>query len=79
MDRNVALRYNNNYAGDETQHIFVQDAYGNTPLIKVCERGYVETARILLDHGTRMDHRSKVYTLQARPIKLQCCHDYIIT
>ena len=53
---------------DETQCIiFMQDAYGNTPLIKACERGYVETARILLDHGTYMDHRNKVesLTLQA--------------
>ena len=46
-----------------TQCVFsklMQDKYGNTALIKACEGGHVETARILLDYGTNIDHQNNV-------------------
>ena len=33
---------------------------GNTALIKACELGHVETARVLLDHGAAVDYQNKV-------------------
>ena len=38
----------------------VQDKLGNTALIKACQYGRVETARVLLDHGANVDHQNKV-------------------
>ena len=34
--------------------------YGDTALIKACQGGNVETARVLLDHGANVDHKNKV-------------------
>jgi ankyrin repeat protein len=39
---------------------FMQDVSGNTPLINACQAGFVETARILLDHGAGTDFKNKV-------------------
>ena len=33
---------------------------GYTALIEACRHGHVETARVLLDHGTNIDHQNKV-------------------
>ncbi len=47
----------------EIQCVFsklMQDGDGNTALIMTCERGCVETARVLLDHGANVDYRNKV-------------------
>jgi ankyrin repeat protein len=41
----------------------MQDVYGNTPLIQACQRGHIETARVLLDHGAARDHCNKVNSL----------------
>jgi ankyrin repeat protein len=38
----------------------IQSNNGNTALIEACERGHVETARVLLDHGAATDYRNKV-------------------
>jgi hypothetical protein len=38
----------------------LQTKKGNTALIKTGERGHIETARILLDHGADMDYQNKV-------------------
>ena len=46
-----------------TQCVFsnlTQDEDGDTALIKACQGGHVETARLLLDHGANMDHQNKV-------------------
>jgi ankyrin repeat protein len=43
-----------------TQCLFskpMQDEDGNTPLIKACRYGDVETARFLLDHGANVDQQ----------------------
>jgi ankyrin repeat protein len=42
----------------------MQDVYGYTPLIQACQRGHVETARVLLDHGAATDYRNKVNSLR---------------
>ena len=39
---------------------FMQDEDGNTALIQACRRGHVETARVLLNHGTNVDHQNNV-------------------
>jgi ankyrin repeat protein len=44
-----------------TQCLFsklMQDVNGNTPLIDAYQRGLVETARVLLDHGAATDYRN---------------------
>ena len=38
----------------------MQDNDGDTALIRASERGYVEAARILLDHRASIDHQNKV-------------------
>ena len=38
----------------------MQDDVGNTALILACQCGHVETARILLDSGTNIDHQNNV-------------------
>ena len=39
----------------------IQDMYsGDTPLITACRRGHVETARVLLKHGTNVDQQNYV-------------------
>ena len=38
----------------------IQDEDGDTFLIKACQRGHVETARVLLDHGANVDHQNNV-------------------
>ena len=38
----------------------MQDKNGDTALIKACEHGHVETARVLLDHGANVDHQNIV-------------------
>ena len=46
-----------------TQCVFsklMQDNVGNTALIEACEGGHVETARMLLDYGTNIDHQTNV-------------------
>jgi ankyrin repeat protein len=46
-----------------TQCVFsklMQDEDGNTALIMACQRGHVETARVLLDHGAATDYQNKV-------------------
>ena len=37
-----------------------QNKYGDTALIKACQGGHVETARVLLDHGANVDYQNKV-------------------
>ena len=39
---------------------FIQDMIGNTALIRACQGGHVETARVLLDHGAVVDHQNNV-------------------
>jgi ankyrin repeat protein len=51
-----------------TQCVFsnlMQDGNGDTPLIKACQRGHVETARVLLDHGAVVDCQNKVKSFNA--------------
>ena len=46
-----------------TQCVFsklMQDNDGNIALIQACRCGHVETARILLDYGTNIDHQNNV-------------------
>ena len=46
-----------------TQCVFsklMQDNRGYTALILACRRGHVETARILLDYDTNIDHQNNV-------------------
>ena len=46
-----------------TQCVFsklMQDKNGDTALIEAREGGYVETSRVLLDHGAIVDHHNKV-------------------
>ena len=38
----------------------LQTNNGNTALIKACEHGHIETARVLLDHGAVVDYQNKV-------------------
>ena len=38
----------------------LQDIGGETALITASRRGYVEAARILLDHRASIDHQDKV-------------------
>ena len=38
----------------------MQDKDGSIALIKACEDGYVETARVLLDHGANVDQQNNV-------------------
>ena len=38
----------------------MQDKYGETALIRASRQGYVEAARVLLDHGASIDHQNKV-------------------
>jgi ankyrin repeat protein len=38
----------------------MQNEVGDTPLIKACQRGHVETARVLLDHGANVDQQNNV-------------------
>ncbi len=43
----------------------MQDGDGNTALFTACERGHVETARVLLDHGAATDYQNKVTPFNA--------------
>ena len=38
----------------------MQDVNGNTALMEACQRGHVETAMVLLDHGAIVDQQNKV-------------------
>ena len=38
----------------------VQDADGDTALITACEHGFIEIAKVLLEHGAAMDYQNKV-------------------
>ena len=38
----------------------MQDDNGNTALMRACQLGHVETARVLLDHGANMDYQNNV-------------------
>ncbi len=38
----------------------MQDNYGDTALSQACYSGYVETVRILLEHGANIDHQNDV-------------------
>ena len=38
----------------------LQDVYGDTALIQACRDGFIETARVLLDHGANVDHQNNV-------------------
>ena len=38
----------------------MQDKWGDTALIKACQRGHVETATVLFDHGANVNHQNKV-------------------
>ena len=38
----------------------MQTNKGNSARIKACERGHIETARALLDHGANVAHQDKV-------------------
>ena len=38
----------------------MQDEDGDTPLIKVCRGGHVETARVLVEHGANVDQQNNV-------------------
>jgi ankyrin repeat protein len=38
-----------------------QDEWGNAALSRACVDGYVETARVLLDHGAYVDQQNKVF------------------
>ena len=38
----------------------LQDKYGDTALIKASGQGYVEAARVLLDHGANIDHQNNI-------------------
>ena len=40
--------------------MIMQDSNGDTALIKACDSGYVETARILIDHGANIEHQNDV-------------------
>ena len=46
--------------GTLAKHMIMQDVKGNTALIQACDDEYIETARVLLDHGASVDHRNKV-------------------
>ena len=49
-----------------TQCVFsklMQDEGGNTPLIQACQRGHVETARVLLKHGAKVDQQDNVSSI----------------
>ena len=37
-----------------------QNEWGDTPLSFACAGGHVETAMVLLEHGTYVDHQNKV-------------------
>ena len=39
---------------------FIQDEDGDTPLIKVCRGGHIETARVLVEHGADVDQQNDV-------------------
>ena len=38
----------------------MQDKDGDTPLIQACYGGYIETARVLVEHGANVDQQSNV-------------------
>ena len=42
----------------------LQDKNGNTALIRASRWGYVEAARVLLDHRANIDHQNKVSVWQ---------------
>jgi ankyrin repeat protein len=42
-------------------YIAPQDERGNAALSRACAGGYVETARVLLDHGAYVDQQNKVF------------------
>ena len=59
----VCIHYDLEHFVHGTQCMFsklVQDESGTTALIQACERGHVETARVLLDHGANVDHQNNV-------------------
>ena len=41
-------------------YVYMQDEWGETALFAACRCGYVETAKVLLDHGANVHHRNKV-------------------
>ena len=43
----------------------LQDNDGETALIIASQQGYVEAARVLLDHGASIDHQNKVSAMVA--------------
>jgi ankyrin repeat protein len=43
-----------------------QDHSGGTPLALACARGYVETARVLLEYRAYVDQQNKVYFIHPR-------------
>ena len=41
-------------------HTYIQSAWGETALFAACKCGHTDTAKVLLDHGASVHHRSKV-------------------
>ena len=59
----VGVRYDLEQFAHVTQCVFsklMQDEDGETPLIRACRHGHVETARVLLKHGANVDQQSNV-------------------
>ena len=48
----------------------MQDGDGNTPLIRACREGHVETARVLVEHRANVDQQNNVSNIiQWNPLK----------
>ena len=49
-----------NFVSVNTYAKFMQDGWGNIPLIGACQEGHAETAQVLLDHGAIVDYQNNV-------------------
>ena len=54
----------------------MQSMNGNTGLIKACGCGHIETAKVLLEHGTVVDYQNKVIPVMI--ILLYFCYNVAI-
>ena len=63
LQSQVCVHYDLEHFAHVTQYVFsklMQDESGDTPLIRACQGGHVETARVLIEHRANVDQQNNV-------------------
>ena len=63
LQSHMCIHYDLEHFVHVTQCVFsklMQDEDGDTPLIRACQRGHVETARVLVEHRANVDQQSNM-------------------